>query len=84
LLLRAAVSPNASNLNKYGVAHHGNQVVLCDDAKYSTKASGRRAKVCDLIPDRREPGWCLSIIMFYTLVREDRVFGIILIVYDFH
>ena len=84
MLLGAAVSPNASNLNKYGVAHHGNQVVLCDDAKYIPKLSGRRAKVRDLISARREPGWFLSIIMFYTLVREDRVFGIILIVYGFH
>ena len=35
----------------------------------------------DLISDRREPGWFLSIIIFYALVREDRVFGIILGLY---
>ena len=66
------------------MAHHGNHVVLCDDAKYTMKSSGRRARVHDLSLDRREPGWFLPIIMFYALVREDRVFGIILIVYDFH
>lgn len=32
----------------------------------------------DLSSNRREPGWFLSIMEFYTLVREDQVFGIIL------
>jgi len=40
----------------------------------------------DLSSDRRQPGWFRPIITFYsyTLVREDLVFGIILIIYDFH
>ena len=37
----------------------------------------------DLSSDRREPGWFLSIIVFYTLVREDRVFRIILVLLIF-
>jgi hypothetical protein len=31
-----------------------------------------------LSSDRREPGWFLSIIMCYILLREDRIFGIML------
>jgi hypothetical protein len=34
----------------------------------------------DLSSDRREPGWFLSVLLFYIVVREDRIFGIISVV----
>jgi len=35
----------------------------------------------DLRSDRREPGWFLSIVMFYVLVREEREFWIIFFIW---